>query len=337
MEACYNENSSSPVNMDTSTTYYYGGPGVYCVIIGNAFYNIFDDTYLTIDAYQSLSASEICAYNYEINSASIVSNSNTSTLAYSKSSSTTKIHSVGYNYFSNLTQFGENTNGTCTVIAISILLGYYDNYNNDAIIASRYENGNGTTEEFHQLLNNYVYGSAKQGGIFIHNAAPGINKYFTANNLACTLESEYSSQTAMINSAITQLQSGNPIVASMGTSHSAPYDHTVLVYQVQYDSASPSSTAVFTIHMGWNQDTVGSQSATEYLASAGWFYECGYIQNNCTTHSLSSWKDYDSFYHCKYCVNCTYIELESHSPYWDSILGKCSRCKRTGTIGNVFG
>ena len=96
--------------------------------------------------------------------------------------STTQTYYVNYSYFSQLTEYGNNTNNTCTVIAVQMLLGYYDHFINDTFVDTVYEEGVGTSESFHQLLNSYVYGNSSQGGIRIkkcccgHQSLPGRSK-----------------------------------------------------------------------------------------------------------------------------------------------------------------
>lgn len=335
VEACYTEDAVIPVDMDSTVQYYYGGPGIYCIKQLDTFYNIFDQSYLSTDVRQSVAESEASVYSYEILKARTLSTGTGTATRSVSAASTTQLHAVGYDYFSNLVNYGSNNEDTCTVIAAIMLLSYYDNYHNDSIILSKYEDGNGTNESFHTLMKNYVYGSGEREGIYIREALQGINKYLTDSGLNMELKSEYSSQTAAINKAIDTLKSGDPVIASMGTTRGAPYDHSVLVYQVQYNSASPASTAVFTMNMGWKSGTVGGQSYTSYVASAGWFYECGYIQNTCTSHTLTSWHDYNSVYHCRHCTKCTYNVLEYHSDYWNALLGKCTRCGRTGIIAEI--
>lgn len=186
-------------------------------------------------------------------------------------------HSVAYDYFRFLEKFGENESGTCTVLAAAILLGYYDNYVDEDFVPMQYEDGNGTTEAFHQLLNLYVYGTSPLGGILIRDAVPDINAYLTNQMVLATMVSEYTSQTSAINSMINNLASGAPVIASMGIDYGAAYNHTVLIYSVSYYNGDPTGTAAVTMHMGWHDsDDEGPYKA--YVATAGWFYECGYLQ-----------------------------------------------------------
>lgn len=332
MEANYSEHSTLPVEISSDTLCYYGGPGLYCIWEDDMLLNLFDNAYLDEEVICEIVARENCAQEYELEKAVLLGisqpiNSTTNTTSVS---TTTESHAVQYSYFSNLVKYGLNTKGTCTVIAIAMLLGYYDNYVNDKFVADEYEDGDGTTESFHQLLNSYVYGSGTVGAIKIRNVAAQINNYLADSNLRCTLKSEYSSQSAAIEKIIAMLQAGEPVVASMAVLYGANYNHSVLIYKVVYDSTDPVNTAVVTMNAGWGSGTRDGQSNTEYVASAGWFYECGYIESSCSSHSVTVWRDFNATYHCRNCVYCNYIEYELHSSYWNQILGCCTRCGRTG-------
>lgn len=72
-------------------------------------------------------------------------------------------------YFRNLTQFPSNTQGTCGLVAICILLGYFDNYvNGDFITDSSFVLGNGTTQAMHDYLfdecKHTILGAGGKGG-----------------------------------------------------------------------------------------------------------------------------------------------------------------------------
>jgi hypothetical protein len=80
-----------------------------------------------------------------------------------------------------------------------------------------------------------------------------------------------------------------------------------------------------------------AQPATEFLAAAGWFYECGYVQSTCETHSYTTtWSDYNEAHHYRYCLGCTRVILQSHGDYWDSINGRCTACGRTGFYQDIM-
>ena len=189
-------------------------------------------------------------------------------------------YSVAPNYFSNLTDFGNNTLGTCTVISECILLGYYDVYVDDDYVDSIYRSGNGTNDAFHLYMNGLIYGSGTPGAIYIHNTCSAVNNYLSNQGLSTHLYSTYSSQHAAIYEAETRLSLGHPVIMSMSTTHSALWNHTCVVYGLIYeDGTIPDSTGVFRCHMGWKNATAGytlTQLRSLSLACS-WFYECGYI------------------------------------------------------------
>lgn len=47
---------------------------------------------------------------------------------------------------------------------------------------------------------------------------------------------------------------------------------------------------------------------------------------------VGTWKDYDAVNHSIYCTLCKGTFYESHAPYYNQTLGKCTRCGRTGNI-----
>lgn len=209
-----------------------------------------------------------------------------------------------------------------------MLLGYYDNYICENYVATTYESGNGTSEAFHQLLNGYVYGDQPQGGIYIHDAAVGINAYLSARRITACLNPVYSTADAARERVFSLIKSGQPAVASMSTSLGGEVNHSVLVYGVQYDSDTvvSASQVKFIVHMGWGD------SYNAYVTSGGWYYECGYLSHN--DHSYGMWKPNGSAIHKRVCP-CGALQTEMHSKYWNSSTKKCSRCGYVGAISTI--
>lgn len=327
MEACYAIDSTSPINISSDEVIYYGGPGVYCKYENNQYYNYATNKYLSESESIAVASIEFKARSVQLQAM------NTLTTRAKPGLPTLPNYieaTVGRNYFANLSDYGHNANGTCTVIAAQMLLNYYDNYSNDAFISTQYEQGNGSSEAFHQLLNNYVYGTGTQGGIFIRNAKQGINDYLIDQGVHYGLVSMHSSQTNVINKIINTLEAGQPAIASMDTVYGAGWDHTVLIYSVTYEESSPSSTAVFTMNMGWS--TYG-QPYREYVASASWFYECGYLVNYDYSHIMNSWTEYDDSLHVRCCTSCDYVEYGRHSINGNDVFNKCTICGHSSIPG----
>lgn len=329
MEACYVRDSVLPVDIDKEHTIYYGGPGVYCVKQGNAFYNLANNRFIASSDLSDVVQKE----NY-------VQNTQKEYLLLTAKSSTTRgnqrsnfTYSAEYSYFSNLNDFGVNENGTCTIIATQMLLNYYDNYVDDDFIAAQYEEGNGSSEAFHQLLCDYAYGSNAQGPIYIYEAAPGITSYLHDRKFHYSLESENSSQDDAISKMIITLGNGKPVIASMGTHLDAPWDHSVLVYSVTFDSAAPVESAVLTMNLGVKDAGADYRS---YVASASWFYECGYLTNNAGVHEMSEWIDQNSIYHIRTCYDCSFVEKGLHYESWNVAKQRCTVCPRRGSCANIM-
>ena len=327
MEACYaiSDNGNLLTNEDSAIIYC--GPNQYLINNNNDYYNLISGDILSQENINKLSiAVNSVVSNQEnyflenISMNTVSPNVITPPGAFGE----TVTHTVAYDYFSNLTQYGTNVNGTCTVVAISMLLGYYDNYVNDNYVRTVFEDGVGTTEVFHQLLNNYIYDSpSEQGGIFIHDACAGTNEYLESEKFHSTLVSVNYSQYAAINAIINQLDAGYPVVASMGTHLGATYDHSVLVYRVVYDSLDPTNTAVLTMNMGWQ-----SLNTAAFVANASWFYECGYMID--INHEFSNWID-DGDFHIRTCNMCTETQQEAHHMIGNNGETHCSEC---GKLGN---
>ena len=329
MEACYVRNSVLPVDINSDYTIYYGGPGIYCVKQGNEFYNLANDSVLA-----SAELSEIVQMeDYVQNAQKEYYSLNVQTNTTRGNQRSTFTYSAGYDYFSSLNDFGINENGTCTVIAAQMLLSYYDNYVDDDFIAAQYEEGAGSSEAFHQLLCDYAYGSNAQGGIYIHEAASGITNYLHDRHFHYSLESEYSSRDNAISQIIITLGSGKPVIASMGTHLNAPWNHSVLVYSVNFDSTNPIGSAVLTMNLGTKD---GSANQRAYVASASWFYECGYLANNTGTHEMGEWIDLNSIYHIRICDDCSFTEKGLHYESWSIPKQRCTVCPRTGSCANIM-
>ena len=131
LEACYSKGAYIPFDMSKNAQYYYGGPGTYCMLEEKSFVNLYDGSLLSSDVLRQLSDLQNIVQDYEIKKAAsqlhdVKDNSQ------EKAAATSTISSYVYqSYFSSLVDYGLNLNGTCTVIAAQMLLGYYDYYIND--------------------------------------------------------------------------------------------------------------------------------------------------------------------------------------------------------------
>ena len=292
VEACFVPDSRSPISLNDERKIYYVGPTVFALKEAGKYISVENETVISD---QTISDANV--FESKICSANICNFNNSNTnqtqaigapISYSKS--------VGGAYFPNLNDFGKNSNNTCTVIAASMLLGYYDYKIHNSYIDSRYTtsatstSSAGTTEEFHQLLCNYVYGTGQQGGIFIGRAASGINSYLRSRSIPVSLEynSTHSVRTTQ-NKIINQIEKERPAIASFGKSYGGDIDHTVVVYgysyissgSIEYNSISAVAanvnydTLMYRVHYGWKND----RSKRDVWLSSSWFYQYGHITN----------------------------------------------------------
>ena len=188
MEACYDADLYPACGEYTNSALYYGGPDVLCTLTNGQFTDVVSNHIYTADEISGIQEKQL-----EVETAA-VENAELSSSSGSVASPTVvtppiefeedRFASVEYSYFRNMYNYGYNTRGTCVVIAASILLGYYDNYVSESYVATSYEQGNGTSEAFHQYLCGYVYGVSTPGGIALGNAAVGLNHYLADRQLA---------------------------------------------------------------------------------------------------------------------------------------------------------
>lgn len=264
MEGCYKQNTFVE-QLESQTTYYYGGPGNYYVYDGELYHSLITGDILELAEIQFIANSE---ENVHANEAAQFDAATVSPYGFIDNDREVVVEE---SYFSTLVEHGYNENGTCTVLAAAILLGYYDEFVDDNYVATRFRDGKGTHESFHQHLNDYVYTGAQEG-IYIREALTGINSYLADTGINERMYSIYSSQGRAVNKVISMLESERPVIASMGTAYGATWDHTVVVYGAVYNTTTGAMpSAVFQVHMGWGQ------GHTSEVVNANWFYECGYI------------------------------------------------------------
>lgn len=332
MEASYSETATLPINIDDKDTYYYGGPLVYCKLTENGYINVFDNSLL-----QNSQISEIATKENQIletkRRVESLNNSSAQTVALNSENQLPSIvYTVEYNYFSSMTKHGVNSVGTCTAVAIQILLGYYDSFVNDDVIATEYEKPSyvehGSTDAFYELLFDYIYynHNMQPGGIPLQTAAFRVNDYLTDRFLC--MEFAYStSKTSMI----TTIGSGDPIIVSMHPDGNDESSHSAVAYRVHFDTVDPAATSIFTLNMGWDPNSQYTFPSNCHLMVDGdWIYRCVYMTNTDHVHNL--WTDYSSTSHIKTCRTCSNVFYEDHYKYWNSALGRCTRCRRTDPI-----
>lgn len=309
-EACFQKNATLPIDLNDSTQYYYVGPSMLATRQGDAL-RLDDGTVLEEEALSSIRRTEVQLAT-ERNALESFTSANLNATPIAPSIVT---NSVQPEYFAKLNNgFGYNQNGTCTVLAACILLGFYDTFVHDKYIEPGYRTeatsteSAGTTESFHQLLCNYVYGNSSFGAIHIHNAINGFNNYLAGQNMNIRFDTNTTESVSTVRSkVITMIDRGHPVIASMGTRYGADLDHTVVVYGYKVTSTAggggaefssvgtnaTTSTSTYRVHYGWHNQN------TDVWVSSAWFYRYGaladcVLNNAHIMDSLGYVQDYHS-------------------------------------------
>lgn len=338
MEACYTE-TTLPYSL-TQGNFYYCGPLNYYSLEGDKLVHTYNNTVLSTDDVLNFSEYECNVFKAE---AFVTSEKKKSEMSALHSQEVVR-YMVEPNYFSELTEFGYNTRGTCTVLAAAILLGYYDEFVDDSMVPDIYRNGDGTSDSFHKVLMRQVYGTdtPESGGIAIRNALPGLNRYMSSQDLGARFSTEYSSNEAARQKIVDELRVGNPTIASLNTSNPIG-NHTVVVYGVSYIPSWELSRGVARIHLGWHNGAeedgviITEEETRDYSISLSWFYECGFIDMCAGGHEYCSWHRQDEATHVRECARCKSAEEASHAYYYwsdNSLIyhtGRCSLCFDTKT------
>ncbi len=255
-----------PYNVELDLDYYYGGPMNYYVKDNNKFINLLDDS--TLDNEQLYKIQD--RYDAIISSRKS-RNLNTYNVARAGLNGTE--YAINHaNYFTSLlgNNFGNNVNGTCTHIASTILLRYYDYYINNNFVATMYESGVGTNEAFHQFLQNNYFGITPVG---LATASEKLNIYFSDRNVNATASAITGSHTSVYSRVRTQISNNRPLIAAMFASYNnaCTMDHTVVVYSYTVVKlGSVVDSIYYTVHNGWYSDHTATYSY-DWFADALYF------------------------------------------------------------------
>lgn len=319
MEASYSSKTLLPINIEESLLLYYAMPGLFLKKENDGYKDTLHGYAFDAKSISTLSKIENNARITQIEKASSIQNRNISTYGFKDPLDNFVTYEVEPDYFETVDEFGTNVNGTCTVVATAILLGYYDNYVNQQYVHDDYEDSIGTNEAFHQLLNDFIYGDSPQGGIYIRDTVNAINRYLSIVGIRANYQSQNGSPSNIASVIVSKIRQNRPIVASTGTHYGATYDHTVVVYGATYNPDYQIGTAVFHVHTGWHQNTYATWSAS-------WFYELGYISCALNSHGENMyWIPIDDNQHGTVCY-CGEHARESHSEYINPSTGICSKC-----------
>lgn len=301
LEACLTEDSVLPFTAGDETEYRYIGPSQFAYETTLGLVSEQDDTLLTIESLQSIG-------RFEENLQTILSASSVAGIAEQSVAPNVPVYqsyikTVGGTYFPSLNNLGDNQHGTCVVIAATMLFGYYDANVHPAYVDSMYTvagtatSSAGTTEAFHQLMCNYVYGHSITGGsngTSIGVALTGFNNYLGDRSLPislCFADDTLYSTHGFYSVIAGMLENDHPVIASFNQTNSdgSRLDHCVAVYGYSYITSSGGaelntastvssnidySTLMFKTHFGWLNST---QSNRERWVSAVWFHQCAYV------------------------------------------------------------
>lgn len=177
-------------------------------------------------------------------------------------------------YFENLTKFPQNSQGTCAIVAICIMLGYLDEYVNDGFIPDNYmyngqsfKNGTGTSQALHDyMFNNCRHTILGIGG----NGYPMANaeiKKTMRDYLNQVCGSDFEKKVEYVSGSLffthenprKHINSGYPTLITMTSFKSSitvekQEYHTVVAYGYNKNDDT------FLVHMGWYPGrTTGAQ------------------------------------------------------------------------------
>ncbi len=293
IEACFTEGVILPFDVDSDLEYYYMGPRLVATKYNDGFVSAMEGENLSLQTIENAKMFENRIASISEPQVEYANNAGINAIP----PTITHTNSVAPSYFQKLLYFGRNTEGTCTVVAATILFGYYKHNVHTAYMSDDYvepacePESAGTTEEFHQLLCNYVYGSGTRKGIKIGAASTGFNSYLASRSLPVRIVYNASMNVRDTQAKIVSLIDDNrPAMASYGTAYGASDDHTVVVYGYKYttrgniETSSTSdpaavvnyATLTFRVHMGH----MFTDENDVWLTSS-WFYQYGYI-TSCT-------------------------------------------------------
>ena len=231
MEASYEQGIYSPIDISSEKDYYYVGPWSFLEQDGDQLVDLETGNAVPLDSFEELKISESRARSYEENNLLLLENIGGSATSISPATSIGQppldFHHVdssrGTDYFDELSYFGDNQKGTCTVLATSILLSYYDIMASDSYVPDHLEAGPGTEDLLHLHLNQLVYGTqvpnSNNAGRFIREIVDEINTYLDGRSISANFESYniYIDTDSLTNKVITKIRDeAIPVVLSVG-------------------------------------------------------------------------------------------------------------------------
>ncbi len=304
MEASY-EIDMYPVIMDNSSTeYFYGGPMSIAALEGSNYIDVISNTVIDEDIRVAARTNESYMMQKAIERANI-SSINPSSAETTAADGSVVAYTVEESYFTNNLQHGANEGKTCTIVAAAILLGFYDYFVDEQIVPDAYEaaTGVGTSQSFEILLGDYVYGTGERVGIHLRDASNALNHYLNFNDLNYQFEVLLSDRSAVLNEIVDCVRyQRKPVVASVGDTYGAPWNHSLVVYGVIYENATSSSPSQLRCHMGWGDGANDSR-----LINPEWVYSCMTLNVSAEGHDgCTVIESADGTVHRMNCAECDY-------------------------------
>ena len=265
--------------------YYYLGPDNYFYLDDGVYKDCITNEALTTGNLTTLIQIESVKRSAEA-SLSTASSSDERTVSYSIARGPIPIiRVVNYyipneNYFTSLlgNYFGLNVNGTCTMVASQILLGYYNYYSGlNVFIDSQYCDGYGTTESFHQLMINYIKPSG--GGAFFSEATNGINAYLdTRSGVTVDAHLVTSGHSGVFNVVSRKIREGYPVATAMFSWYNSdcPMNHANITYgysMIYSNQTGELDGIYYYVHNGWKNSSSNLKSY-----NYAWFAHAIYLE-----------------------------------------------------------
>lgn len=315
MQICYEESVIPPIAMDDGNTYYYTCPGF---AVENSGILINCETRQEISQEKIDSAKSV---ERKVNSQIKEREEMRGSLA---ATSVEAYEVPNAEYFENLFDYGTNSTGnSCTAVAATMILGYYDKYVNDNYVASGYSQttsggSTGTSEAFHSLLCSYIWGNNPIQQITLTSAVAGLNNYLNDQSF-----SNYFAVSPIAANMEYFISTNRPVIGSLYVENGASSNHAV----VAYGSMSTSSVTVYSIHYGYKdkQSPSNWQILNESLfGDLAYIYDCMFTGNHAyeykytfSNYHSGNYHYYQKIKHCTMCpVDDTYI--------WEQL--PCNNC-----------
>lgn len=257
--------------------------------------------------------------------------------SYIDSNGYTKINDA--EYFSSLSIYPENREYDCGIVALSMLLGYLDNYRDgrfiDNINHPEYIDNNGTTQSLYYKLREYLHQAWKlmsNGHTTWPMDASRLNSVMEdylqdLNNpsLNANLFSEHQALVYTHANPKNFLSNGYPVILVMtgytydNNSYGIEHSHCAIAYGFKSDGDATNDK--FIIHAGWDPGTTDRAQ----LIVSSLTIESYYVLNTTHQHNYNIYGNYCNDSHDAYC-DCGLYGNFQHSFY---------RFTKTNTVSHI--